>query len=129
MSNGRGHDLRVGDSERQEAMRLLGEHLTAGRLDITEYDDRCRNAAEARFRSNLSSLFEDLPKPRPEAMEPRPATNTSRRTGQRAGSSVGKVAMIICVAALGVVLVVVARQLGLVLLLPLIAVLWFSTRR
>lgn len=54
--------VRIGDKERQEAMDLLSKHVEAGRLDISEYDDRCRKAANARVHSELSELFADLPR-------------------------------------------------------------------
>ena len=39
-NNPRNRDYRIGDAERQKAMDDLGKHFTAGRLDITEYDNR-----------------------------------------------------------------------------------------
>ena len=39
----------------------LGKHFTAGRLDITEYDNRLTNVAEATMRSDLIPIFSDLP--------------------------------------------------------------------
>ncbi|KAA5833763.1 DUF1707 domain-containing protein [Saccharopolyspora hirsuta] len=103
-------------------MRLLGEHFAVGRLDVGEYDERCRQVATARFRSELEALFDDLPAPRPErapepqaAVVPRPAAV--------------KIALAVGVAALAVLLLIVARQAALVLLIPLVAVLWFTWRR
>ncbi|MEV0702088.1 DUF1707 domain-containing protein [Saccharopolyspora sp. NPDC050389] len=127
MDNGRrGKDLRIGDPERENAMRLLGEHFSAGRLDVTEYDDRCRQAATARFRSELNPLFDDLPEPRP-SEPPRPVPSAIRAAAPPAAA--GKIVLAVCAVVLVVFLLVVARQLALVLLLPLIAVLWFSWRR
>lgn len=54
-------DYRIGDAERQKAMDDLGKHFTAGRLDITEYDNRLTNVAEATMRSDLIPIFSDLP--------------------------------------------------------------------
>ena len=54
-------DYRIGDAERQEAMDVLGKHFTAGRLDITEYDNRLTNVAEATMMSDLIPIFSDLP--------------------------------------------------------------------
>ncbi|MGW3472479.1 DUF1707 SHOCT-like domain-containing protein [Saccharopolyspora sp. NPDC000995] len=125
MENGRrGKDLRIGDPERESAMRLLGEHFSAGRLDVHEYDERCQQVATARFRSELNALFEDLPEPRPGAQpQQTPATRTAMPP------AAGKIVLAICAAVLVIFLVVVARQLAPILLIPLIAVFWLSWRR
>lgn len=62
--------LRVGHAERDEAMRALDAHLEAGRLDVTEYGDRCGAAAAAVHRDELDALFVDLPAPHPAATVP-----------------------------------------------------------
>jgi len=104
-------------------MRLLGEHLSAGRLEVHEYDQRCRQAATARFRSELDALFDDLPDPRPGS--PRPAPATPKRNGQLAWRlTVGA-----GVLALALLLVVVARTAGVVLLVPLVAVAWLAWQK
>ena len=54
-------DYRIGDAERQKAMDDLGKHFTAGRLDITEYDNRLTNVTEATMWSDLIPIFSDLP--------------------------------------------------------------------
>ncbi|MDA3625748.1 DUF1707 domain-containing protein [Saccharopolyspora sp. WRP15-2] len=115
----RGKDLRIGDPEREGAMRLLGEHFAVGRLDVGEYDERCRQVAAARFSSEIEALFEDLPDPRPIRV---PQTPEPRPVGM-------KVALAVGVAVLAVLLLVVARQAALIVLIPLIAVLWFTWRR
>ena len=56
----RNQDYRIGDTERQKAMDDLGKHFAAGRLDITEYDNRLTNVAEATMRSDLMPIFSDL---------------------------------------------------------------------
>ncbi len=55
---------RVGDAERDEAARALGEHFAAGRLDREEYDERLERAFAARVAGDLTALFRDLPHPR-----------------------------------------------------------------
>ncbi|MER7013907.1 DUF1707 domain-containing protein [Saccharopolyspora sp. NPDC000359] len=117
----RGKDLRIGDPERELAMRLLGEHFAVGRLDVGEYDERCRQVAAARFRSELEALFDDLPDPRPERAVPAPQVAPR--------SPATRIALAVGVAVLGVLLVVVARQAALILLVPLVALLWFTWRR
>ncbi|PKW12615.1 DUF1707 SHOCT-like domain-containing protein [Saccharopolyspora spinosa] len=125
MENGRrGKDLRIGDPERESAMRLLGEHFSAGRLDVHEYDERCQQVATARFRSELNALFEDLPEPQPNApSQQTPAARTAMPP------AAGKIVLAICATVMVIFLVVVARQLAPILLIPLIAVLWLYWRR
>jgi hypothetical protein len=63
---------RVGDAERDKAAEYLREHMAAGRLDATEFDERLSKALTAKFASELDDLFTDLPEPRP---------NTTPRAG------------------------------------------------
>lgn len=63
-------DIRIGDAEREHALRALGEHFSAGRLDVDEYGERTAQASTARTRSELVALFADLPDPRPRFGEP-----------------------------------------------------------
>ncbi|MBP2474660.1 hypothetical protein JOF53_003532 [Crossiella equi] len=65
-------ELRIGDTERTEAERLLGEHLRVGRLTAEEFGERANVAASARTRRELSTLFEDLPAPHPTFELPAP---------------------------------------------------------
>jgi hypothetical protein len=60
-----GATVRVGDEEREQAARALGDHYAAGRLDRAEYDERLDQAFSARTRADLAALFRDLPEPRP----------------------------------------------------------------
>jgi hypothetical protein len=57
--------LRIGNEERNAAIRALDEHLSAGRLDADEYADRMAAASMARTRDDLDPLFVDLPAPHP----------------------------------------------------------------
>lgn len=59
--------VRVGTSEREQAAAALGEHFAAGRLDVTEYDDRVGRAYTAKTVAELTPLFADLPRPQPAA--------------------------------------------------------------
>ena len=56
---------RIGDAERDQATSLLTDHLVAGRLTQTEFDDRLGVALNARTAEELTPLFTDLPGPRP----------------------------------------------------------------
>ncbi|MCD2110735.1 DUF1707 domain-containing protein [Rhodococcus rhodochrous] len=54
-------DIRIGTAEREEAVALLGEHFAAGRLSLTEFDERVALATQATVRGDLIPLFADLP--------------------------------------------------------------------
>jgi hypothetical protein len=54
-------EVRIGDSERDAAVRALGEHFAAGRLTHAEFDERSTAAWAARTESALRPLFVDLP--------------------------------------------------------------------
>jgi hypothetical protein len=55
--------VRVGHVEREVVTQALVSHLVAGRLSLTEFEQRVQAAAEARTRGDLSTLFHDLPDP------------------------------------------------------------------
>ena len=65
MSEYQPSDIRVSDAEREDALAKLGEHMSAGRLDIDEYGDRSARVATAKTRGELLGLFGDLPEPKP----------------------------------------------------------------
>ena len=54
-------EVRVGNAERDAAATRLGAHLTAGRLEWDEYDQRLQAAYAAKTRGDLAGLFTDLP--------------------------------------------------------------------
>ncbi len=101
-------------------MALLGEHLSAGRLDVHEYDERCARVAAARVQSDIVALFTDLPPP-----HPIPVSSASRPSMGGAGGT----ALVVGGVAAAMLLAVVAKQVWLVALLVLAGVLWFSRRR
>ncbi len=73
---------RIGDAERDRAIDLLRDHLTAGRLDTEEFDERLGVALSAKTSADLEPLFTDLPGPRPgqEVAKPAaPASGAERR--------------------------------------------------
>jgi hypothetical protein len=72
--------MRVGDAERDEAARALGDHFASGRLDREEYDERLELAFAARTGNDLTALFRDLPQPRGAGS---PARVHSARRGHR----------------------------------------------
>lgn len=57
--------LRIGNAERDAAVKALDEHLAAGRLDLDEYGSRYALALTARTMEDLRPLFADLPAPGP----------------------------------------------------------------
>lgn len=58
-------DLRIGDTERENALAALGEHTSAGRLDIEEYGERSARVTTCKTWGELIALFDDLPAPHP----------------------------------------------------------------
>lgn len=62
--------VRIGDGDRAAADRVLGDHVTAGRLNSTEYAERAAQAQAARVRGDITALFEDLPAPHPRFDDP-----------------------------------------------------------
>ncbi|QDP98544.1 DUF1707 domain-containing protein [Microlunatus elymi] len=62
--------MRIGDQERDLAAECLREHLTSGRLDAEEFEQRLEVALTARVQSELDPLFADLPAPHPTSTHP-----------------------------------------------------------
>ncbi|MEI8407761.1 MULTISPECIES: DUF1707 SHOCT-like domain-containing protein [unclassified Kribbella] len=56
-----GGPIRIGDKEREDAVRRLGEHYEAGRLSAEEHTERVGQALEAKTEADLKALFSDLP--------------------------------------------------------------------
>jgi hypothetical protein len=71
-------EIRISDSEREDAIGKLGEHMSAGRLDIDEYGERTARIATAKTRGELLGLFGDLPEPKPVFGQPKPALPVPR---------------------------------------------------
>src|ERR671917_799968 len=66
--------LRIGNAEREAAVRELGEHYAAGRLDAAEYEERTTAAYAARTADDLQPLFADLPREQPTVAIPQQST-------------------------------------------------------
>lgn len=64
--------MRIGTREREDAIRVLGEHFAEGRLFTEEYEHRAGLAADATVRADLAALFSDLPMPHPPCLAPPP---------------------------------------------------------
>ena len=60
-SNHRDPAVRLSDEDRNSAMAALGRAFSEGRLNVNEYDERCKDVAAAATRSDLEPLFTDIP--------------------------------------------------------------------
>lgn len=72
--------LRIGDAERDEAARELGEHFALGRITADEHSERLDQVWSARTAADLAPAFRDLPRarqPRPEARRTHPVSDRS----------------------------------------------------
>ncbi|HEX2905136.1 MAG TPA: DUF1707 domain-containing protein [Jatrophihabitans sp.] len=63
-------ETRIGDSDREAALAALQQHLTAGRIELAEFDERARLVTSARTRGELAPVFADLPAPHAIAAPP-----------------------------------------------------------
>lgn len=70
--------LRIGDAERDAAVRDLGEHYAAGRLSEEEHAERTEQAYAARTQQDLDALFADLPGAKDES-----TSGTQQQEGQQ----------------------------------------------
>jgi hypothetical protein len=68
--------LRVSDAERDETLRMLGEHASVGRLTLDELEERSGRALAAKTRGELATLTGDLPQ---EPGQGRPAPTMARK--------------------------------------------------
>lgn len=59
-SSAAGETRRLSDSERATALDALGAHLTEGRIDVAEFDDRSAIVAGATRETDLHPAFEGL---------------------------------------------------------------------
>ena len=68
--------LRVSDAERDQTLRVLGEHAAVGRLTLDELEERSSRALAAKTRGELATLISDLPQ---EAGQESPAPALARK--------------------------------------------------
>jgi TM2 domain-containing membrane protein YozV len=68
--------IRIGNVEREQAVKALGDHFAQGRLEPDEFEERMTAAYAARTAEELDRLFDDLPRSAP------PQHATSYPTGQ-----------------------------------------------
>ncbi|MGY1640315.1 DUF1707 domain-containing protein [Geodermatophilus sp. SYSU D00703] len=57
--------LRAADTDRAAVADQLGEHMSAGRLTVAEYDERLARTYAARTYGELAEITADLPRPKP----------------------------------------------------------------
>ena len=75
-------EIRISNDERDEAISTLGVHLSTGRLELSEYEERCDRAVSARTRGELEVLFTDLPAPHPDLSSAIPPGQLIQKAGQ-----------------------------------------------
>lgn len=121
--------LRVGDSERQQAVSALGEHYASGRLDQDEYDTRVQAAYAARTRVDLRGLFGDLPEPAPFRPLPAPGFRAGRVARERPSGRRGPALAGVPFFPVLIVLAIVASVLLRFPIFPIVLFLWFGLGR
>jgi Flp pilus assembly protein TadB len=109
--------LRIGDAEREEAARELGEHYALGRISTEEHSDRLERIWAARTSADLTPVFSDLPRPQPE----RPAPTMSERV--RSFAPLASVPFALRLLCFVVLFVLAVTHLPIVLLALLVYVL------
>ena len=114
-------DIRVGDTERQQALQVLGEHMSAGRIDVEEYGERSAKITVAKTRGDLMALFHDLPDPRPQFVVPMTMYPEPSRAPARKWE--GAVVPVVGVAVAILFFAVVKNPL-IFLLIPAVAIVW-----
>lgn len=89
MGQARFMNIRIGNAEREQSIALLNEHFEAGRLTPLEHEDRLARAKSATIRSEIETLFEDLPTPHPDmsAAQPPQLTEAELRASRETKAS------------------------------------------
>jgi DUF1707 SHOCT-like domain len=78
-----GPDLRIGDSEREDAAVLLREHYAQGRLTLEEFNQRLDATFAATTQRQLRQISRDLPHAGMPVLQPAPAGQRSDRSRRR----------------------------------------------
>lgn len=114
-------DIRIGDAERSQALQVLGEHMSAGRIDIDEYGERSAKITTAKTRGEVLALFHDLPDPRPQFAMHTPLVHPTGRSPARKweGAVVPMVGIAVVIA-----FFVLLRNPLIFLIIPAVAILW-----
>lgn len=104
MSENQPSEIRISDSEREDALGKLGEHMSAGRLDIDEYGERSAMVATAKTRGELLALFGDLPEPKPTFGQPKAPAPQERTFTEKYVPVAAPIAVLLIVAGVFIVL-------------------------
>ena len=83
-------EIRISNAERDEAVETLGVHLSTGRLELAEFEERSGRAAAARTRGDLEELFTDLPAPHPDLSSATPPPPLIQKAGQLVTDPAGR---------------------------------------
>lgn len=89
--------VRASDDDRQQVVRALERHTTAGRLRLDEFDVRVAAALEAVTLGDLAALTRDLPP------EPAPPATVAGRTGPDPGAEARSLVLAFVLAAITLV--------------------------
>lgn len=100
---------------------MLGEHMSAGRIDVEEYGERSARITTAKTRGELMALFHDLPDPRPQFVAPVPMFAEPAKAPARRWE--GAVVPVVGVA-VAIAFFVLVRNPLIFLLIPAFAILW-----
>jgi hypothetical protein len=121
--------MRLSNAEREEAMDVLGEHVSTGRLDIDEFGSRSAKIGAAARVSDLIPLFEDLPAPQPAVLSvPRAQAEPVPRTGTVPQRMLTASAIPIAIV-LAIALLFETHSIILALVLPAALALFLGRRR
>ena len=85
-------DVRVSDHDRSSVVEQLSRHFEAGRLEMTEFEERTGRALGARTRRDLSGLLTDLP-----PLQPSYRAQQARPGGPRLWMVTGVTAILVVV--------------------------------
>ena len=110
-------DLRIGTVEREQAVQQLAEHLSAGRLELAEFEERVTAAYAARTAGQLAALFRDLPAPVPP------------RVGYPAGRWVPRRAILVALVLLGLIFLIADIAFPPLFVIPICLLLIHRRRR
>lgn len=116
-------NIRVSDTEREDALGKLGQHMSEGRLDLDEYGERTAKVTAAKTRGELLDLFGDLPEPRPAFGRPAPPAATRAGGAPRpvpAGPRAVQVLAGVAAVALVIGLVAWVKVFPLIFVLPFV---------
>lgn len=122
-------DLRLSNAEREEAMDVLGEHVSTGRLDIDEFGSRSAKIGTAARVSDLIPLFADLPAPKPAVLLANQAPVEPGRPAATAPQRMLTASAIPIAIVLAIALLFETHSIILALVLPAALALFLGRRR